>query len=195
MTEVDASRSTSHDARVRALRYLALGLAIVVGAIVLVLALVYFAQPTSYAITRTRTIAAPPEVVHAHLDDLRAYVAWDPWRSEPGTTPTTTFSPVASGVGAWVDRRDARGGGVRITITAIEADRVALRDETSGAFQGLSTQTFALARAAGGTQVSWTLAGDLHGLARLLWPVVRLEDHAGPEMDAALARLDHACTR
>ena len=153
---------------------------------------IYVAQPTSFRIARTRTIAAPPERVMAHLSDLRAYEAWTPFPPSPGVHPTTTFSPSTSGVGAWVDRRDEVGG-AHITITLVSSDRVELSNVTSGSFgEGASRQTFELRSTPTGTEVTWSLSSDLHGLARLLWPFVHLEARVGPEMEAALGRLDQA---
>jgi hypothetical protein len=152
----------------------------------------YFAQPSSYRIARTRTVAAPPTAVLAHLSAVRAFVAWEPWPALPHERPQVTFSQVSAGVGAWVDRRVA-GSGTRTTITAVAADRVEMSNATSGPLgTGASTQTFELRAVPEGTEVTWTLRSDLHGLARALWPFVHLEETVGPEMEAALGRLDQA---
>jgi hypothetical protein len=178
---------------VRWARWLAGGLFLLVGVAVVGLLLLYALQPSSYRIARTRTITAPASLVMAHLSDVRALEAWDPWTALPGAHVTTTFSPASSGVGAWVERRDDSGGS-RTTITALAADRIEMQNTTDGPFgTGASTQTFALSETPSGTEVTWTLASDLHGLARLLWPFVHLEARIAPEMDRALSRLDRAC--
>lgn len=160
--------------------------------VVLSVLALYLAQPTSYRIARTRTIAAPAAAVRAHLVDLRAFEAWTPWEPSPGVVPTTTFSSTTSGVGAWVDRRDAYGGS-RTTITAIDDSHVEMANATHGALgEGHSTQTFTLREHDGQTEVEWALGSDLSGLPRLLWPFVHLEATAGARMDAALGRLDAA---
>jgi len=163
-----------------------------VGVALAALVLLYFAQPTSYRFSRTRTIVAPRERVMSHLSELHAFEAWDPWASMPTDPPTVTYSPVSSGVGAWVDRRDSHGG-ARTTITSITADRVEMTNTTFGGLGGnTSTQSFELRDSAGGTEVTWSLGADLHGLARMLWPFVHLEESAGRDMDEALVRLDQA---
>ncbi len=165
------------------------------GIVVIGLVGLYVAQPTEYRITRSRTLSASPDTVHAHLDDVRALAAWDPWRTSAGVgAVTTTFSPTTAGVGAWIDRRASDGSGARTTITALTDTTIVLASETGGALgSGHSTQTFTLANAGSGTVVTWTLGSDLHGLARMLWPFVRLEQRVGPEMEDALSRLDRAC--
>lgn len=163
-----------------------------VGLVALGVVLLYVSSPTSYRIARTRTIAAPPSRVMAQLSDLRAYEAWTPFPPTPGVTPTLTYSPVTSGVGAWVDRRDELGG-ARITIASVARDRIELTDETSGSLgTGASRQIFELRAVPAGTEVTWALTGDLSGVPRLLWRLVRLEARVGPEMETALSRLDQA---
>lgn len=162
------------------------------GLCVLASGVLYLAQPPSYQIVRTRTVAAPPAAVLAQLVDLRAFVAWEPWAALPGEHPEVTFSPEARGVGAWVERRVASSS-TRTTITAIAPDHVVMANATSGPLgAGASEQTFTLRAVPTGTEVTWALRSDLRGRARVLWPFVHLEQRIGPEMEAALSRLDQA---
>jgi carbon monoxide dehydrogenase subunit G len=152
----------------------------------------YLSQPTSYRIARTRTIAAPPAAVLAQLSDLRAFVAWEPWMALPGEHPEVTFSPDTHGVGAWVERR-VGSSGTRTTILEVASDRVVMSNATSGPLgSGASRQTFTLRVVPEGTDVTWALTADLHGLTRALWPFVHLEESVGPAMEAGLSRLDQA---
>ncbi len=156
----------------------------------------YSSQPSSYAFSRTVVVPGSPAAVHAHLDDLRALAAWEPWpATDPSRPPRVTFSQPAAGVGAWMDRRDHRGDGARTTIVSITADRVEMRNETSGGLgQGRSTQSFDLREVPSGTEVTWTFAGELSGLGRMLWPFVGLEARVTPYMERALARLRASAT-
>lgn len=168
------------------------GIATFVGFVIAALMLLFLAQPTSYHFERTRTIAAPPARVMAQLSDLHAFESWAPWTSLPGVTPTITYSPNATGLGAWVDRRDGESG-ARTTITALTSDRIELTSDTNGSLgRGHSTQTFTLREVPTGTEVTWALGSELHGLARFLWPFVNLEARVGPDLDRALSRLDQA---
>ena len=156
------------------------------------LAIFYAAQPTSFRVSRSRTIHASSAEVRAQLWDLRAFEAWDPWPRLGATTPTVTYGPIASGIGAWVERAEgssrARTSIVRATDTTIE-----MQNETSGGLgSGSSQQIFELADAPGGTRVTWTFQNEMHGLARFLYPFVRIEQRLGPEMETGLGRLEAA---
>jgi uncharacterized protein YndB with AHSA1/START domain len=179
----------------RVFRRIVIALAAVPLLVLAALGLVYAAQPHSFSVTSVRAIAAPPERVMAQLTDLRAYEAWDPWPAEPGATPTITYSVVATGLGAWIERRDANGG-ARTTIRSIDHDRVTMTNETWGELGGnVSTQSFEVRPSATGSDVTWTFGAGLHGLARMLWPVVHIDQTLPPQMSAALERLDRAATR
>ncbi|MFO0685011.1 MAG: SRPBCC family protein [Sandaracinus sp.] len=182
------------DRFVRILRALLLALAGLAALALLGGLAFYFAQPSSFAFSRSIVVPAAPASVHAHLDDLRAFEAWQPWPpTDPAHPPRVTFSEPASGVGAWIDRRDAAGEGARTTIVSITDARVEMQNETSGGFaQGHSTQSFDLRAVPSGTEVTWTFGGELSGLARVLWPFVGLEGRVGPRMDEALRRLSAA---
>jgi uncharacterized protein YndB with AHSA1/START domain len=179
----------------RALRRIAIALAAVPLIALVALGSLYVAQPTSFSVTRTRTIAAPPDRVMAQLSDLRAFEAWHPWPPEPGATPSVTFSTVSTGLGAWMERRDPYGG-ARTTIRSLDADHVVMTNETLGSLGGnVSTQSFTLRGTSAGTEVSWSFGAGLHGLARLIWPFVRVDQRLPMEMDAGLDRLERAVVR
>ena len=73
-------------------------------------------QPSDYRITRSATIAAPPETVFAHVNELRQWDAWSPWaKLDPNVK--NTFQGPASGKGAifmWSGNDDVGEG--RMTI-------------------------------------------------------------------------------
>jgi hypothetical protein len=53
-------------------------LALAAGALVALLAVVVSLQPSTFSIERSRVIAAPPEVIAAHIESLRAMDASSP---------------------------------------------------------------------------------------------------------------------
>src|SRR5579883_870937 len=93
------------------------GLAVLIVGFVVVVA----TRPDRFHIERSATIAAPPDVVFAQLDDFHKWSAWSPWEAlDP--TMKKTFDGPASGAGAvysWVGN-DKVGEG-RMTIVAASA--------------------------------------------------------------------------
>ena len=96
-------------------------------AIVVVVALAALAgfvasRPTDFAVARSRTVAAPPEVVHGYVNDLRKWVEWSPWEkrdpalkreySGPPAGPGAAYHWVGNsevGEGRMTDRREHAG--------------------------------------------------------------------------------------
>src|SRR5256885_13800906 len=85
---------------------------IVVGFIIIVAM-----QPSNYRVARSVVIAAPPDAVFPHMNELKKWEAWNPWgKADPNMK--LTYGGPASGVGAnysWAGNREAGAG--RATIT------------------------------------------------------------------------------
>lgn len=180
---------------VRILRILGVALAVLVLVLVTAGIGLYAAQPSSFTISRSIVVPSSPAAVHARLDDLRGFESWQPWpATDPTHPPRVTFSEPASGVGAWIDRRDADGVGAHTTIVSITDARVEMQTETGGGLtSGHSVQSFDVHAVPSGTEVTWTFGGSLSGLSRALWPFVGLPERITPGMDAALGRLAATC--
>ena len=179
--------------------WLKVGGAVAVGFLVLVggaLSAVYAMQPDHYRFSRARTIAAPASVIRPYLVDVRELDGWLGGFADPHDPPVVTFSAVSSGVGAWIERKYSRGSG-RMTLAELSDSRVRYTNESQGSFgTGRSTLEFLFFEQEGGsTEVECVVAGELHGVPRLLWSLVGLEKRAGPDLDKALQKLDVKCAR
>ncbi|NLR80511.1 SRPBCC family protein [Chitinophaga eiseniae] len=56
--------------------------------------------PSTAVVERTGVINAPIDTVYAHVSNLRAWDAWNPW-TRPDSTATLVYSDPAAGTGAW----------------------------------------------------------------------------------------------
>ena len=76
------------------LKKILIGIAI---AIVLLVGVI-IAQPDSYKVVRTATIAAPQEAVFAQVNDFRKWNAWSPWaKLDPQMKETFTGPEAGEG--------------------------------------------------------------------------------------------------
>jgi hypothetical protein len=93
------------------------------------LALAAMGQPDVIRVERSRTMKAAPEDILPHVSDLKAFVGWSPW-SGRDPQQVVTFSDPPGGVGAWYTwRGNADVGAGKMTVTAVEPDRVEHRLE------------------------------------------------------------------
>ena len=171
-------------------RWLKVSAAVAVGFLLLVgaaLSAVYAMQPDHYRFKRSRTISARAASIRPYLIDVRDL---DRWLTDPHDPPVVTFSPVSSGVGAWIELKNY-GSWSRMTLVEIGDSWVRYTIETDGSFGvGRSTlELFVTEQASGSNEVEYVIAGELQGVPRLLWSLVGLEDRAGPDIDKALERL------
>ena len=137
-------------------------LAVLVVLIVLVAAFLAFVatRPSAFQIERSRSLAAPPELVHAQIEDFRKWPAWSPWEKlDPDMK--REHSGAESGRGAsyrWAGNSKAGEG--RMTITDSRRGRsVTIRLEFLQPMRATNTTVFTLAPSGTGTQLSWTMSG------------------------------------
>src|SRR5258708_31056603 len=90
---------------------------IALAVIVVVFVAIVAVQPSDFRITRSATIAAPPEAVFAQVNGLHNWEAWSPWaKLDPAAK--NTYERPAAGVGAaftWAGNNKVGAG--RMTIT------------------------------------------------------------------------------
>ena len=147
---------------------------------------------TSYSVSRSRTIAAPSERVHALLNDFRNWQQWSPWE---GLDPDLhrTYTGPESGVGAlyaWMGNRKAGAGAMEIIASAPDAIRIKL--EFLKPWRATSDTTFTLAPESAGTRVTWSMTGTHGGLFGLFGRFMNFDKLVGPDFEKGLDQLARA---
>jgi hypothetical protein len=91
-------------------------------AIVLVLILVGLAvfvatRPADFRVVRSRTVAAPPDVVHAYVNDFHKWSEWSPWEKlDPAMKRDYSGAPAGTGAAYhWAGNSDVGEGHMTIT--------------------------------------------------------------------------------
>jgi len=139
---------------------------IVIVLVVILAALAAFVatRPSDYRVVRSRTVAAPPEVVHAYVSDFHKWPEWSPWEKlDPAMK--RDFSGAPSGTGAeyhWSGNSDVGEG--QMTIT------------DSGA----------------GTNVTWAMDGHNNFMAKAFSAFMDMDKMIGADFEKGLAGLDAA---
>jgi hypothetical protein len=151
---------------------------------------------TRYEVTRSTTIAADPARVHGLVNDLHRWTAWSPWEDLDPSLARTYAGP-ASGVGAhyaWRGNRKAGEGWMEITGSTPE--RVDLDLAFMKPFENASVVSFLITPAhdpaGAGTEVTWRMSGELHGLMSVFGRVVSMDRLVGKDFEKGLARLKAA---
>lgn len=146
---------------------------------------------SEWKVERSIAIAAPPERVHAFVDDLENWPRFIP--EEPGTT--FTYGPTRRGAGAQVSW-SSRGAAFELSILSsdvVTGLSFAMRqpqtgEKTSGTLRWSAEGTGGAAGA--GTRVTWTESGDVgwNPIPRMLLPKV-VEPFLGKVREQSLSKL------
>jgi hypothetical protein len=168
------------------IKKIALGLLLVVVALVALVAV----QPAEFRIERSATVATPPEVPFALVNDFHRWEAWSPWvKLDPDLK--IEFGGPPSGVGstyAWTGNQQVGTG--RMTITDSQAnERVGLRLEFEKPFQATNAATFTFRPVPAGTAVTWTMTGRNGFAGKAVGLVMNVDELVGQSFDEGLASI------
>jgi carbon monoxide dehydrogenase subunit G len=121
-------------------------------------------------VVRTFVVAASPEVVMDYLTDFGNTEVWDP---STRRTVRHGAGPVVVGT-SWQNVSKVLGVTAELTYTlaALECDKIVFIGRNEGA---TSIDTITVRPVAGGTEVTYHVDLEMHGLAKLATPVMRIE--------------------
>jgi uncharacterized protein YndB with AHSA1/START domain len=148
-------------------------------------------RPSESLIVRSRTFAAPPEVVFAYVSDFHRWTEWSPWEKlDPALK--REYSGADAGEGAsyhWIGNEEVGEG--RMTITNVEApNSVTIRLEFKRPFQAVNTAQFDIVAGGLGTDVTWSMTGHNGFVAKAFGLVVDTDKLVGQSFEQGLADLD-----
>jgi len=148
-------------------------------------------RPSEFLITRTRTFAAPPEVVHAYVNDFHKWAEWSPWEKlDPGMMREYSGAPVGAGASYHWLGNDEVGEG-RMTITeSTPPQRVTIRLEFLKPFPATNTAVFYIDRGGLGTEVTWSMTGHNNFMAKAFGLFMNMDKLVGGDFAKGLAELD-----
>lgn len=165
------------------LKKILIGLAVVIGVFVVIVAM----QPAEFKISRKATIAAPAAVVFGQINDFHKWSAWSPWeKMDPNMKRTFDGQPAGTGAGyAWVGN-DQVGEG-RMTITDSRPNELILiKLEFLKPFAATNDTAFSLISEGGQTVVTWTMAGTNNFLAKAFCLFMDMDKMVGGDFEKGL---------
>ncbi|MFO1242773.1 MAG: SRPBCC family protein [Rickettsiales bacterium] len=168
------------------LRKILLVIILVLAAFAVVVAL----QPSEFRITRSATLAAPPEAVFPHVNNLHKWEDWSPWaKLDPNAK--TTFEGPDEGAGAimrW-DGNQEVGAGFMTIVKSNPSELIALRLEFIKPFAGIGDTEFTFHPEAEKTVVTWTMSGHNDFIGKAVGLIMDCEKMVGGQFENGLANL------
>ena len=163
---------------------------IAIPAIIVVFLIIVAMQPSSYRVTRSLAIAASPDALFPHMNDLKKWAAWKPYRKVDPTMKVTYGGP-ASGVGStysWAGNNKVGEG--RVTITESRpSESVKHKMEFFKPMSVTSETEFALKPQSHQTEVTMTVTGERNFMVKAFCLCMSMDKMIGGELEKALVKL------
>lgn len=160
----------------------------VVGAIVLAVVLGGFFIPSTFLVTRSATIKAPPRKIYDLVVEPRQWARWSEWnRRDPDMKITYKGPPF--GMGArweWVSRSEGTGS---MEFTRVEPDRAVEYALTFADYNMKSSGALRMEPQGELTRVTWAASGDVGGNPLKHYLAMMMDRMVGPDFEAGLAHL------
>lgn len=169
---------------------------LVVLLLVVVLLGIASTKPDRFSVERSIDVTAPPERVHAQINDFHAWEAWSPW-TKLDTAMTVTYSGPASGVGAvyaWKGNSSVGAGRMEITSSTPGA-AIGVKLDFLEPIESHNVTTFTLTPKDGGTNVRWLMEGPTTFLTKLMMTVMSMDRMIGPDFERGLQQLKAVAER
>jgi hypothetical protein len=167
-------------AKKRGIRYYLGRVALALAGLIAILCAIIAMQPAEFAVSRSMTMAAPPDAVFAQVNNLHNWEAWSPWAKLDPNAKMTYEGPT-DGEGAKVSwNGDANVGAGSMTILDSKPnDEVHIKTDFVRPFEGTNDVVFTFKPEAGGTNVTWSMSGKNNFIAKAIGLVMDCEKMCG----------------
>ena len=161
-------------------------IAVIIGVVLVIAAF----KPDDFAITRSASVAASPESIFPHVNNLQEFQAWNPWgKLDPDVK--NTFAGPAAGAGAvftWAGNNKVGEGGMTITESRL-GEFVRCRMDFIKPMASTAAVEFTFKPQGGQTVVTWTMSGKNNYLSKVFCLFMNMDKMVGGSFEQGLADL------
>jgi len=159
--------------------------------VVIVIFLIIMAlQPSTYRVTRSLAINAPPDAVFPHINELKKWETWNPWgKIDPNMKLTYDGPPFGVGASyAWVGNNEVGAG--KSTIPESQANQsIRFKLEFFKPMAGVSDTLFTFQPQGNQTAVTWAMSGKNNFIAKAFCLFMNMDKMIGGQFEKGLADL------
>jgi Polyketide cyclase / dehydrase and lipid transport len=147
-------------------------------------------QPSTFRVSRSAKISAPPATVFAQVNDFHNWDAWSPWaKIDPACK--FSFDGPPAGVGAkfaWAGNKKVGEG--RMTITESKPTELILINlEFLKPFKATNTTEFTFKPEGNQTYVTWTMTGKNNFFFKAFCMFMNMDKMVGGDFERGLANM------
>jgi hypothetical protein len=147
-------------------------------------------QPATYAVTRSTTIAAPPQVVFGQINDFHKWEAWSPWaKIDPAMKQTYSGAPEGPGASYHWSGNDKAGEGNMTIGESSPNERVLIELLFTRPYVSSSVIAFTVKPDGAGSAVTWNMTGRSNFALKAISLFSSMDKMVGPDFEKGLAQL------
>jgi len=163
---------------------------IALAVIVVVFVVVVATRPSEYRVARTVTISAPAPAVFAQVNDFHKWDAWNPWaKMDPAMKQTYEGAPAGTGaVYAWTGKNEV-GEGRMTLMESRPHELIRINLEFLKPFAATSTAEFTFKPDGDQTAVTWSMAGKVNFVAKVIHLFVDMDTMIGGNFEKGLKEM------
>jgi hypothetical protein len=168
------------------LKKIAIGLAVVVGAVLLYAA----SKPNEFRVSRSAVIHAPPARIYPLIDNFHAWNSWSPYdKMDPAMKRTFTGAPEGKGAVYGWEGNDKVGVGRMEILEDSTPTSVTVKLDFFKPFEAHNTAQFTLTPRGESTEVTWAMSGPSAYLHKVVGLFLNMDSLVGHDFETGLNNL------
>jgi hypothetical protein len=152
-------------------------------------------KPDTFRVQRQTTVQAPPEKIFPLINDYKNWGAWSPYENKDPAMKRS-FSGPATGKGAayaWEGKQV--GTGDMLITESVPSSVVRIDLNFSKPFETHNKVVFSIQPQAGGSVVSWEMAGPAPLMSRVMHVFFNIDKMVGKDFEDGLAAMKAAAEK
>ncbi len=166
--------------------YLAIGLAVLIGVILIVAAM----RPDTFRVERSIDINAPADKIFPLINDYKHWSSWSPYEKlDPAMK--RTFSGAPSGKGAvyeWNGNKNVGHGRMEILDTT-QASKIIIKLDFFSPFEAHNIAEFTMRPQGSATNVTWAMHGPAPFMTKIIHMFFNMDRMCGDQFAEGLASM------
>lgn len=167
-----------------------LGLVLLLVIAIVVLVIAAMSQPNEFTVQRSLSMAAPPEVAFAHVNDLTKWEAWSPWEKlDPNMKKTFTETTAGDGASyTWDGSKDV-GEGTLTIARSQPTERIDFNLQFVRPFACENDVVFTFVPSGDQTTVTWKMDGKHTLFSKVMGLFISMDKMCGDQFTEGLESL------
>lgn len=152
-------------------------------------------KPETFRVQRQATVQAPPEKIFPLINDYKQWAAWSPWEKKDPAMKRSFSGPAAGKGAAYAWESKEVGVGDMLITESQPSSLVRIDLNFSKPFEAHNKVVFSIQPQAGGSVVSWEMAGPAPLISRVMQVFFNIDKMVGKDFEDGLAAMKAAAEK